>query len=202
MKSNIPLIFSVSRRFSSVDRKSRSSFTARLSALGICFGVMTLIVVIGVMNGFQLSFINAIQEVSSYHVQVEGVEAEDEKAFLDFCSSEKNIKLAVPFYEAQTLMCSVSDQTKAVYESPVVIRGLPDYAYYEDEGFRSEIFLVSGSFNLENKGTVVLGNQLARSLRVKAGDTVNLFVLSGSSDVELFCHRISGHKFKPVLHKY
>ncbi len=41
-----------------------------LSAAGIAVGVMTLTVVLAVMNGFQLGFIESIVEVSSYHLQV------------------------------------------------------------------------------------------------------------------------------------
>ena len=53
-----------------VDSKGRSAVTTRLSTIGICFGVMTLITVLSVMNGFQLQFIDSIIELSSYHVQV------------------------------------------------------------------------------------------------------------------------------------
>ena len=70
-KNKFALIFSISRRFASADRSSSSSVTSRLSILGICFGVMTLIVVTSVMNGFQMSFIDAILETQSYHIQVE-----------------------------------------------------------------------------------------------------------------------------------
>ncbi|MGP1532223.1 MAG: ABC transporter permease, partial [Treponema sp.] len=59
-------IYFVSRRFSSVDRKGRSAVTGFLAALGIALGVMTLITVLGVMNGFQMSFVDAIMEISSY----------------------------------------------------------------------------------------------------------------------------------------
>ena len=46
----------------------------RSSAAGIGFGVMTLIVILSVMNGFQMGYIDSILEVSSYHVRLEGGE--------------------------------------------------------------------------------------------------------------------------------
>ena len=187
---NIKLIFSIAKRFSSQDRSSRSSVTSRLAAAGICFGVMTLIVVMSVMNGFQMSFIKAIQEISSYHIQVEGLkpDSQEEADFESWCQASKNVKLALPFYQAQTLMTSLSDSEKssAVFESPAVIRALAPQAFYEDDGLRKELFLVSGSLDLSQKGGILLGNQLASNLKVKVGDKVNLFVLSGSSDVDLF----------------
>ena len=187
--SKIKLVLAISKRFSSQDRTSRSSLTARLAIAGICFGVMTLIVVMSVMNGFQMSFINAIQEISSYHFQIEKLPPEKEALLQNFCDSRKEIKIAVPFYQAQTLMCSVSQEDKknsAVYESPAIIRGLPSNVFYDDEGFRNELYLVSGSLDLSERGSIVLGNQLAANLHVRTGDRVNLFVLSGSSDVDLF----------------
>ena len=190
---NIKLVLSIAKRFSSQDRSSRSSITSRLAAAGICFGVMTLIVVMSVMNGFQMSFINAIQEISSYHFQVEKLPEEKEGLFQNWCEANKEIKLFVPFYQAQTLMCSLEaskegskSKNEAVYESPAIIRGLPSQAFYEDQGLRNELYLISGSLDLSERGSIILGNQLAANLHVREGDRVNLFVLSGSSDVDLF----------------
>lgn len=185
----IRLVLSIAKRFSSQDRSSRSSITSRLAAAGICFGVMTLIVVMSVMNGFQMSFINAIQEISSYHFQIEKLPKEKEGDFQKWCQSRKEIKHVLPFYQAQTLMCSVDSsksKNSAVYESPAIIRGLPARAFYDDLGLRKELYLVSGSLDISEKGSIILGNQLAANLHVREGDSVNLFVLSGSSDVDLF----------------
>ena len=70
---NLRWISAVSRRFARVDRKGRSAVTSVLATLGICFGVMTLITVMSIMNGFQMNFIDAIMEVSSYHIRGSGV---------------------------------------------------------------------------------------------------------------------------------
>nr|MCR4626674.1 ABC transporter permease [Treponema sp.] len=72
-KNKFSWILFVSRRFANIDRSGRSAITSHLASLGICFGVMTLIIVISVMNGFQMSFIDAIMEVSSYHVRAASV---------------------------------------------------------------------------------------------------------------------------------
>ena len=82
MIASLRWVLFVSWRFSRVDRKGRSAVTSFLASLGICLGVMTLITVISVMNGFQLSFIDAIMEISSYHVSADGVDA---AAFEQFC---------------------------------------------------------------------------------------------------------------------
>ena len=186
--SSLKLIFSISRRFAGRDKKSRSLATSMLAVTGLAFGVMTLIVVMSVMNGFQMSFIDAIQEVSSYHAQVEKVSSENEKDFLDFCREDKKIRALIPFYQAESLMCSLSEKTsnRAVKESPAIVRALPPSVFTEDKGFSDQMILISGSLDLSERGSIILGSQLAKKLNVRPGDRVNLFVLSGSSDVELF----------------
>lgn len=169
----------VSRRFSRVDRDGRSAVTSFFASLGICFGIMTLIVVMSVMNGFQMEFKDAIMEVSSYHIQVRGVTDDMEERFASWCKSEKDIVSATPFYEAQSFMASSGGQAAAL------IRALPHDIVETDAGFARETLMVSGSFSIEDEDEIVLGSSLADSLGVRTGSEVTLLALSGGSDVAL-----------------
>ena len=171
----------VSRRFARVDRKGRSAVTSVLATLGICFGVMTLTVVMSVMNGFQMSFIDSILEVSSYHLRVINVAPEQENALKAACETEKRIRACVPFYEAQALMTGEKGGAVAVN-----VRASDESIYYKDEGFKKELRMISGSFDFSETDSIILGSTLARNLGVRTGDTVNLLVMSGGSDVDLF----------------
>lgn len=173
-------IFDVSRRFASVDRKSRSSATSFLAVLVICFGVMSLVTVVSVMNGFQMSFVNAIMELSSFHIRVSKSDSQTEADFLNFCADSKEIRCVSPFYESQALL--VGNKSK---ESAGIIRGVDARTCEFDEGFAREIKIVSGSFDLSSADSIVLGSYLAQSLGVTTGNTVNLLALSGGKDVEL-----------------
>ena len=173
-------IFDVSRRFASVDRKSRSSATSFLAVLVICFGVMSLVTVVSVMNGFQMSFVNAIMELSSFHIRVSNLESQAEADFFDSCADSKEIRCVSPFYESQALL--VGNKSK---ESAGIIRGVDARTCEFDEGFAREIKIVSGSFDLSSADSIVLGSYLAQSLGVTTGNTVNLLALSGGKDVEL-----------------
>lgn len=173
-------IFDVSRRFASVDRKSRSSATSFLAVLVICFGVMSLVTVVSVMNGFQMSFVNAIMELSSFHIRVSNLESQAEADFLDSCADSKEIRCVSPFYESQALL--VGNKSK---ESAGIIRGVDARTCEFDEGFAREIKIVSGSFDLSSADSILLGSYLAQSLGVTTGNTVNLLALSGGKDVEL-----------------
>ena len=173
-------IFDVSRRFAFVDRKSRSSATSFLAVLVICFGVMSLVTVVSVMNGFQMSFVNAIMELSSFHIRVSKSDSQTEADFLNFCADSKEIRCVSPFYESQALL--VGNKSK---ESAGIIRGVDARTCEFDEGFAREIKIVSGSFDLSSADSIVLGSYLAQSLGVTTGNTVNLLALSGGKDVEL-----------------
>lgn len=177
---NLKWINFVSSRFSRVDRKGRSAVTSALATLGICFGVMTLIVVMSVMNGFQMSFIDAILEISSFHVRVENLPSQQESEFLDFCNKSKNIISVTPFYEAQTLMTSKKNK-----EGAGIIRAVDPDIFNEDLKFREQLNLIAGKFNLSEPYNIVLGSGLAKNLGVTIGSIVNLLVLSGGSDVDL-----------------
>ena len=179
-----PWIHFVSKRFSTVDNKGKSAVTTRLSSLGICFGVMTLIVVLSVMNGFQAQFIDSIIELSSYHVQVTDVEDEnirnDISSYLTNSVMNKNVVSFIEFKEAQSLMTD-----KYGKESAAIIRAVPKDVLIRDAGFEKEMGMVSGSFDIEDDNSIILGVRLAKALGVRVGNTVNLFALSGSGDTQL-----------------
>lgn len=179
--SRLYWIASVSKRFARVDRKGRSAVTSALATLGIGFGVMTLIVVMSVMNGFQMSFIDSILEISSYHVRAAEIPVNEEDNFLQFCNSNKKILSCNPFYEAQALMTG-----KKGGANQVVLRAVSPDCLEKDMGMAKELTMILGRFNLEYNDSIILGSGLARKLGVQVGDDVNLLVMSGGSDVDLF----------------
>ena len=174
-------IFFVSRRFAKVDRSGRSAVTGFLASLSICFGVMTLIVTVSVMNGFQMGFIDSIMEISSAHIRVTAPQDFDQQAFEQQCfRPELGVVAMEPMYEAQSLLASVTGRQAAS-----LIRAVSPDIMYTDAGFALEMQMISGEFDLSRPGYIVLGSQLARQLGVRVGSTVNMLALSGGSDVDL-----------------
>lgn len=173
-------IFFISRRFANIDRSGHSAITSKLASLGICFGVMTLIVVMSVMNGFQMSFIDAIMEISSSHLRISDLRAEQIQPFEAYCRENPYIRAVNPFYEAQSLIAGTES-----HQSAAVIRAvLPDICS-TDRGFAHEMKIIRGSFDLSDADSIVIGEGLAAVLGVHTGSLINLFALSGGSDVEL-----------------
>ena len=172
--------FSVSRRFARIDRKGRTAATSFLSTVGICFGVMSLISVISVMNGFQRYSINPIMEISSSHLRVSNLSEEKVFELLEFCDSNKKILCALPFMESQGLLCGNNAKTQSA-----IVRGIDKNILLKDSGFYKEAKTVAGSFDLLNPDSIVLGSALAHNLGVTVGSTVNLMALAGGRDVDL-----------------
>ena len=172
VKGDLGWIYYVAKRFSLAGRKGAGAFAARLSTLGICFGVMTLIVVISVMNGFQSEFIDAIMEVSSFHARVQNGGKNDE--IMKFLKRNKKVSIAEEFLESESLSVSAGGKQAAV-----LVRGVDANIMKRDAGFRREIKLKRGAFVL-NENSVVLGSGLARALGVRVGDLVSLYSIASS----------------------
>lgn len=180
LSSSLKWIFEVSRRFARIDRKGRTSATSFMSTLGICFGVMTLITVVSVMNGFQSYSINPIMEISSAHLRVTEIPDENFTDFLDFCAENPKIACVSPFYESQGLIVGRKNK-----QSAAVIRAVEPNIREIDKGFGAQVQVSLGKFNLENPDGIVLGRSLANELGVTVGSAVNLLALAGGKDVAL-----------------
>ncbi|MCR5219126.1 FtsX-like permease family protein [Treponema sp.] len=174
LSSKLKWIYFISRRFSKIDSRG----TSRLASLGICFGVLALVVIMSVMNGFQMTFIDAILEVSSYHVNVRNIT--DESEFSSWCSKDDRIKNVTSFYDAQGLLAVNSGQQCAS-----LIRSIDIDAALKDKNFMKELNIISGSFNLDTPDSIVIGNSIARALGVNTGSKICIAAMSGSSDVSL-----------------
>ncbi len=181
VSSSIKWVYYVSQRFNKIDTKGRTAITSKLASIGIAFGVMALIAVMSVMNGFQMEFIDAIMEISSYHVQVDA--DSDDRLFMEsWCRIHPLVRSITPFYEAQGLMVDSYSGMQAAS----LLRAVPDDVYRTDKGFSKELEMVSGSFDIENDDSIVIGYDLASSLHATVGSSVNLLALSGANEDSLF----------------
>lgn len=171
----------VSGRFARVDRQGRTAVTGTLASLGIGFGVAALIIIISVMNGFQMTYIDSIMEISSFHVRATQPADESPADVAEVLASVPGVRSVTEMYEAQGLIAG-----KKGRQSPGLLRGIPADIRETDAGFANQVTLTTGAFDLSEKNTVVLGNTLARKLGVHYGDQITLFALSGGAETALF----------------
>ena len=156
--------------------RSRKRGAAGLAVLGIAAGSATLVVVLAVMNGFQLGTIENILELNSFHLRIETTVPVGELAAFDHsrrvdtlleASDLPSLRTVVPFVEVQTL-------ARGFWPEPqgVVIRGVPRDWLERDSGATGQIEVAAGTFDLSDPGTIVLGTELSRALGVRVGDPV------------------------------
>ena len=158
--------------------KKRGAPPPVLSILGIAVGVLALTVIISVMNGFQLGFIESILEVSSYYVRLESPPPIDtvnikDGGLIEEIKALDDAASVVPFREVQALLRGDWGQYAAL------IRGLYPNACEEDPGMAEKLVFEEGSFDLRDSDSILLGAELAGRLRVDLGDTVQLVSVSG-----------------------
>ena len=165
---NISFILFVAARYFRSRRRNKRIASSVLSVAGIAVGVMTLVVVLAVMNGFQSSFIEPILEVKSYHMLLAG--NPQGRDFWQELEGRKEVAAITPFHEFQ----AVIGLNKAC-----VIRAIPLDAMTRDSGFAESFdpdFDPPDSTRL--KRGMVVGSQLAAQLNLRVGDSVSVLTAS------------------------
>jgi lipoprotein-releasing system permease protein len=183
---NFKWIWFIAARY--IFRKRKKSPAPALSILGIAVGVLALIVIISVMNGFQLGFIESILEISSYHLRIGPITDGDIEELRKAVLTVPGIKAAVPFREFHGLV-----QGKRGGQLAAVVRGLPTNAMEMDSSLAGRLSferqpdprdfepelrgtpLKEGSFGFKSHNDALLGAELARRLGVRIGDEITLF---------------------------
>jgi lipoprotein-releasing system permease protein len=162
-------------RFLKNRRATRGLATALLSSGGIAAGVAALIIVISVMNGFQLGFIEDILEISSYHLRLE-TDLPLPDGMLASLRETTGVKSIVPMAETQTLIIGTRDGLGSCR-----VRGVPGDIVDMDPGFVRQLNIVEGSLDASSPRSVILGRELANSLAVGPGSEISLLTLSGGA---------------------
>jgi len=139
------------------------------STAGIAVGVAALLCVIGVMNGFQMGFIDAVLDLDSYHVRVPsgaaGVDA--------IRAALPGATVAMPFIDLRTMVANKRGKATALR-----IKILPDDALSIDTDMAARLDFRSGVFS----GGLVIGSELSRQLDLREGDTVSVLSVSADED--------------------
>lgn len=157
-----------------------------LAASGLALGAATLLVVLAVMNGFQLGFIEDILEIGSYHLRVTppagaaagGSEAQRVAAAL---AAVPEVRAVVPFAELPALVTGTARGLPGAAPSRgLLLRVVPPEVRRLDPAFARHVEVVAGEFAVDTPASIVLGAELARHLRVVPGDRVTVVTLSGA----------------------
>jgi len=169
-------ILFVARRYFRSKRKNRGLAPSVLSVAGIAIGVVTLVSVLGVMNGFQLGFINDILAIRSYHLRITTDGTPLPAEALARMRRVAGVAAVVPFADVQTMITG----GYAGFQ-PAVVRGVPSDPARLDPELARYLHLIAGSLMLAGDRSIVIGDQLAATLGVGLGDPVSVVSLGGPS---------------------
>ena len=165
-------IFMLALRFMRSRRRSRSSITALLSILGLAAGIMTLITVISVMNGFQQTTIEDLVEINSFHIRIRPpFPAAD---VIEKMKDIPGIGQIFPIIETQALLRGFFSRSQTV-----VLKGFEREFFYENPTFSKRLNLANVS-SLEDGG-IIVGRELARFLGIEQGDVIQAIGLGGEN---------------------
>lgn len=180
----LPFELTVGLRYTRAGRRGRRkdgfmSFISGISVASIALGVMVLIVVLSVMNGFQKEVRDRMLSVLS-HAEIHalsgtiGSDGEWVKVVDALKANEPRIVAAAPFVSGQALLSAGSTVQGAMVRGidPASEPSVSDIPHSVVRGSVTD--LVPGKFG------VILGMDLARQLRVMPGDKVTLIVSKGN----------------------
>ena len=176
---NWPYEWQVGWRYTRAGRAGRRngfiSFISFVSMLGIALGVAALIIVLSVMNGFQKEVTDRMLSVVS-HIELldaRGDALADWQATAQAARQNPAVRAAAPFIAAQSLIARGDEMRGAVVRgiAPALEAGVTPLAAELKDGVLAQ--LQPGAWR------IVLGLELARTLRVKPGDTVTLVAPGG-----------------------
>jgi lipoprotein-releasing system permease protein len=150
------------------------SIITLISVGGVAIGVMTLIVVIGVMTGFKEDLTGKILGYYSHIVvlkQSEGLD--DYEGIIKKIEKVKGVKSATPFIYTQAMLSSKSGSLGVVLRGvdPKTIGKVINIGSNMKEG---SLLNLEGPSNSANYPGIIIGKELSRNLGIFYGDTVNL----------------------------
>ena len=151
------------------------SIITLISIGGVAIGVMTLIVVIGVMTGFKEDLTGKILGYYSHIVvlkQSEGLD--DYERIMRKIEKVKGVKSATPFTYTQAMLSSKSGSLGVVLRGvdPKTIGKVINIGSNMKEGSLLNLEVTSSSAT--NYPGIIIGKELSRNLGIFYGDTVNL----------------------------
>ena len=166
-----PLSFAIGLRYLRAKRRNGFiSFISLASILGILIGVMALITTISVMNGFQEELRDRILGMVS-HATIDGLDGPlvNWQAAVALSQKDKRVLGAAPYVQTEALLQGARRQG-------ALIRGvLPSQEpRVSDLGSKMKKGRLEDLKPGEYK--IILGNELAQTLGVDVGDSVNVFV--------------------------
>lgn len=155
-----------------LSRRNKQRSSLFLSIAGLSFGLITIITVISIMNGLQQGYLDDLIEVESYHLAIGPLEYEQADTYRELLIADPSIIKTSLFNEREVMI--IKDDFGYV---PAKIRGLQEHDFWEDEGLNNHIEILSGSFDLSKKDSIIIGEGIAKKYNIFPGDTIKVITV-------------------------
>lgn len=167
-----PLSVFVGLRYTRSRRRNHFiSFISGFSALGIALGVIALITVLSVMNGFHKEIQTRILGMAS-HGDIKGYEGNltDWQLALQKAKEHPRVLAAAPYIEAQAMLNSGGDVSGAMVRgvNPLLEKDVIDVAQHMKFGSLDDL--------ASTRWSIILGAELAAKLGVSIGSELTMVV--------------------------
>jgi lipoprotein-releasing system permease protein len=176
--AGIPYELRIGRRYLRSSGNRFLSFISLMSMVGVAIGAAVLIVVLSVMNGFEMELRSRILSVTSHAtVTAFGAGLEDWQSLRQRALANPGVLAVAPYVEGEALAIGEREDGAS---SAVTVRGVDPELESQVSAIGQRMqrgsleALVPGGFR------VLLGSEVAKRLGVTEGDTVVLAVAQGN----------------------
>ncbi len=166
-----PIPLAIGLRYTRAKRRNHFiSFISLISMLGIMLGIVALIVVLSVMNGFHKEIQERILSMASHATLTDPYESgmADWPSVLERVRAHPDVVGAAPFVEVQAMLANGGDVSAAL------IRGILPVDEDQVAGLRGDMKRGSVDELEEGAFNIILGEELAMILGVGPGDKVTV----------------------------
>jgi len=146
------------------------SLVSYLATLGIALGVMTLIIVMSVMNGYEVELIKKILGING-HITITNYESKIENydALIKKIEEVPGVNYTAPLVTGQAL-AENSGQSSGVF-----VRGMNLESLHKKPIMQNAL-IGQGAITNFAKNEILIGDALAKNLRLRVGDQIRLLM--------------------------
>ena len=146
------------------------SLISYLATIGIALGVMVLIIVMSVMNGYEVELIKKILGINGHiSISTYNNKISNYNNYIDKIKSNQNVKFIAPIVTGQALAEGNHNSTG------VLVRGMEFQSLNQKPIMKDAFILKNDQANFQ-LNEIYVGNALAKNLRLHLGDKVRLIV--------------------------
>jgi len=170
-----PLSLFIGLRYTRSKRNNRFvSFITLFSTAGITIGVLALITVLSVMNGFEQDLKTRILGAVPHVIVTAKTDAIDADKSLAELAKDPLVAAVTPFLQSDAMVQSKSQIQGAQ------LQGIDPSSYPQWDVIRQNMLIGEISLLQPGKYNIIIGRSMAKSLDVKLGDKIRLISTKGS----------------------